>query len=219
MERLLTLVLTGCAIVIATSVAYRTFVQGTGRSGEVVPPKYVDGWESTLEIGLPIGGASTAPIKLIMFSDLQCPACRGFHSTLAGLLKERSNDVQAVFVHYPLPYHEFASPAARAAECANAMGAFRPWIDIVYAKQDSLGFLQWSELAERADIDDAQRIQDCAVDTVSVANIDKGGALAKSLGANGTPTVLINGWRFSRPPSSDELDEAIERILAGDDPK
>jgi protein-disulfide isomerase len=39
--------------------------------------------------------------------------------------------------------------------------------------------------------------------------------LAQKFDVTGTPTVLINGWRFGRPPTDSILLAAIDTLLAG----
>ncbi len=46
----------------------------------------------------------------------------------------------------------------------------------------------------------------------------EGETLGKKIGVQGTPTVIINGWRLGRPPSEAELDGMVKTILAGKSP-
>jgi protein-disulfide isomerase len=34
----------------------------------------------------------------------------------------------------------------------------------------------------------------------------------------GTPTIIINGWKLGHPPSEAEFDQMVQRILAGKQP-
>jgi hypothetical protein len=38
------------------------------------------------------------------------------------------------------------------------------------------------------------------------------------LDVQGTPTIIINGWKLGRPPTADELDGMVKKILAGKSP-
>jgi protein-disulfide isomerase len=42
--------------------------------------------------------------------------------------------------------------------------------------------------------------------------------LAEQLDVQGTPTLIVNGWKLGRPPSEEELDRMVKAILAGKSP-
>jgi protein-disulfide isomerase len=42
-------------------------------------------------------------------------------------------------VHFPLPMHRFAEPAARVAECAGDQGRFEAMYDLLFEQQDKFG--------------------------------------------------------------------------------
>jgi len=107
-------------------------------------------------------------------------------------------------VHYPLGAHKFAMPAARAAECAREQGRFAEYITQVYAKQDSLGLKPWLDFAKETAIPDIIDFSECVAEKAEVPNIAGGIALGKTIGVRGTPTIIINGWRYPMPPT-DEL--------------
>lgn len=48
--------------------------------------------------------------------------------------------------------------------------------------------------------------------------IDDGIAAGKRIDLEGTPTVLVNGWRYFSPPSVDELTRVVGQLLSGKDP-
>jgi protein-disulfide isomerase len=122
------------------------------------------------------------------------------------------------FVHFPLPRHTFARPAARAAECASDQDRVLAFHDLLYEKQDSLGLKPWSSYASEAMVPDMTRFASCVTDTAIVARIEAGIALGKRLALRGTPTVLVNGWRFEHPPTQVELLQTIEALREGKQP-
>lgn len=96
-------------------------------------------WAEIQRSGVLVGD-SDAAIEVAVFSDLECPFCKQFHETVIELQRELGRDHVAYrFVHFPIGNHRFARPAARAAECAATSGDFGPFLDTVFAKQDSLG--------------------------------------------------------------------------------
>jgi protein-disulfide isomerase len=217
LERFLTIVLTMAAVAVAISAVRNSFF-GVRTDG-IQPPDYVKPWKDGLAIGHLVDGDSLAPVTIMTFYDLQCPACAGFHPTLEKVVAARPKVVRAVYVNQPLPYHKYAVPAARAAECAAEDGHFKQWADVIFAERDSLGRKGWGEYARQAGIADTGRIAACAASTLPNPRIDAGTALATRISTEGTPTVVINGWRLHRTPSAAALDSAIDAVLHGGHPK
>ncbi len=157
-------------------------------------------------------------MTIVEFVDLECPACRAFHVTLEEVLRTHPQDVSLLYVAYPLPIHRFALGAARAAECAHRYGRFREWVDVVYDKQDFLGLKSWGAYAKEAGLPDTATISGCATDPTPVGRIEGGLALGKKIHVMGTPTVIVNGWRFQYPPTKEELTNVVEAIAKGEGP-
>ncbi|MGH7462999.1 MAG: DsbA family protein, partial [Longimicrobiales bacterium] len=148
------------ALTLAASVVYRTWFAESRPPAR--GPAFVTFWKDVLPASISMGGDTAAPIKMIVLTDLECPACRAYHQTIRETLSARPRDVQILYVSYPLEQHRFALGAARGAECADGAGAFRNWIDIVYEKQDSLGLKSWGSYAKAAGIADTMAIAMCA---------------------------------------------------------
>jgi protein-disulfide isomerase len=171
---------------------------------------------------LPYGhldGNPHAPVKLIEFLDLECPACRAFHHDALHEARARFGDsVSITYVHYPLRIHRFAKDAARAAECAAISGMFARVVDAVFAKQDSLGLKGWGGYARDAGVPDSSALTTCMKVGTGFTKIDSGLALAGRKRILGTPTLFLNGWRFDRPPSAEMLSKTVTDLLAGRKP-
>lgn len=111
--------------------------------------------------------------------------------------------------------HRFAMGAARGAECAEKVGKFGEWVDLVYSKQDSLGLKSWGAFALEAGISDTATISRCATDPAPVTRIEAGRAFGDRLHVRGTPTVIVNGWLLPYTPSEEELEKMIEEFAKG----
>jgi protein-disulfide isomerase len=224
LEVLFTGMLVAAAVVVAAALAHREFA---GPKQSTSPKlEFVSAWPGLLAVGRRMGD-STAPVKIVEFADLQCPFCKRFNETLRNTLKKYGARVEVVFVHDPLPMHRLALSAARAAECANSQGRFSEFVDQVYEMQESLAELEpggqrelgtWTAVAAKAGVKDTNKFRRCAADTAVPAMIDAGVKAAKQFGVMGTPTVIVNGWRFSIPPREADLHRRIDRLLAGKSP-
>lgn len=215
LERVSTVVLTIAGVVIAASIAYRSFGPAEARaSAGNETMDSIPQWRDVAAFGTRVGSA-TAPVTIVEFADLECPACRGFQPTLSNVLRTFKDSVSVVYVSFPLSMHRFAMPAARAQECAERAGAFERWRAAVFEKQDSLGLKSWGSYANDAGIADTASISACANAAGTPARVASALAFGRKIHLMGTPTVLVNGWRFATPPSEQEFDDAVSKALRG----
>ncbi|MCA1792213.1 MAG: thioredoxin domain-containing protein [Thioalkalivibrio sp.] len=138
---------------------------GKGSDPPTEKPTFEDRWASVLPYGATIMGGPSASVTIVELTDLECPACRGYHSRLRDLVERHEGRVRVVYVPYPLTsIHRFALAAAQAGDCAldDSPDALRRWIETVYAGQDSLGLRSWGAYAAAAGIADTAAIANCA---------------------------------------------------------
>ncbi len=139
---------------------------------------------------LPRKGPENAKIKILQFSDFQCPFCNRVESTLTRLMNDYPNDVAIYFVQYPLDFHKDAESAAKASYAALLQGKFWEMHDKLYmnAMSDDI-FVQ---LAQELDLDITRFNADR--NSVAAQNyVDTCKSAAVTFGLNGTPSFLING--------------------------
>jgi protein-disulfide isomerase len=208
-------VLAVASIVMALSYAKASFTSRSIRAP--VSVERLNNWEVVLAYGHSRQSAQGS-VKLVEFTDLQCPVCRSYHQTVQEARAARP-EVVHVYVPFPLPIHRFALPAAKAAECAVGVGRLEPFVEALYAKQDSLGVRSWGSYALDAGIEDTSVIAACATSPERVARIDTALAIGERLGVRGTPTIVVGGWRFSTPPTLPVLLAAIDSVAAGRRPR
>jgi protein-disulfide isomerase len=196
----------------AGAVVYREVVQGTRQvTGQGSSPtgRYYEEWKSLARSARYVGD-STGPVQLIEFTDLECPACKGFHeNTLRALRAKLGARISIAIVHLPLVTHRFARQAAHAAECAADQESFESFINVAFAKQDSFGLKTWQSYAAEAGVPDLSRFESCTRRGVIPALVDSGLVAADRLGFHATPTVLVNGWRVPSPSITE-----LERVVA-----
>lgn len=75
----------------------------------------------------------------------------------------------------------------------------------------------WSSYASVAGIQDTTDFAQCVSNNNTFPRIERGRDAGAEAGVHGTPTVIINGWRFPIPPY-DNLPTIIENLLAGRGP-
>ncbi len=90
------------------------------------------------EEGDHIKGNPNAPIKLIEYSDYDCPFCKKHHSTLTNITEESNGQIAWVFRHWPI--HESAVPKIITSECVNDIkgnDAFWKFSELVFEMLDT----------------------------------------------------------------------------------
>jgi len=211
-EALATILITLSSVFVAGLVAFRSFSAPPPRPSTVQnTTTKVANWNQLLKAGR-LMGSESAKVTILEFADFECPFCRRFSESVRAVRAQYGGDVAHVFIHYPLGSHRFALPAARIAECSFLQGRFESMHDLLLQKQDSLGLKDWQSFAEEAGIPDLKAFASCSKGTATVPMIDKGLAAGRTVGVDGTPTVIVNGLLYSRPPY-DSLSEIVRRIV------
>lgn len=85
-------------------------------------------------------GSSSAPIKMEVFTDYQCPSCRNlFENTLRPMIEDYVASGKVYLVHhdFPLPAHMYGYEAARWVNAAARVGQFQNVEAALYDHQDS----------------------------------------------------------------------------------
>jgi protein-disulfide isomerase len=211
-ERLVTAVVALAALAVGSSAVRREFFPRNGRNtvpAERLEKSYVPNWDRLKQHGKWYGD-SMAAITIVEFLDYECPFCARFHETLQATQREVNTPVALRLVQFPLPMHRFAVPAAVAAECASKQGRFGAMSDVLLARQDSFGLKSWTTYAAEAGVRDTIGFSKC-VKSQTRERIDADRAVGESISLRGTPTVVINGWRYSRAPTAAELREVLKR--------
>ncbi len=171
-------------------------------------PRYVDGWEDGVPLGMPSARAVASDTMLVL-ADFECPACATYHEVVQRIEQRYGDQLLVLHVDYPLQRHRFSLMAARAAECADQQGRFREMQRVLYDAQDSLGILEWHTLATRAGVHDPAAVAQCAFAGASSSRLEDARRFSAGIAPRGTPTVIVNGWWFPYPPS---LEEVAERV-------
>ncbi len=171
--------------------------------GDVIPfgARPFDPVKSILDKGTtgPARGPKDAPVTIVEFGDLQCPACKAAQPTIEKLVAEEPN-ARFVFQNFPLEMHNWAAKGAAYADCvARASNeAFWKFISKTYETQSDITSATADEkltaLADGAGVKGAD-IAACAAKPETKARVDASIALGKQVDITGTPTLFINGRR------------------------
>lgn len=107
-------------------------VDGDPKNGEVVTER------KSVDLGdAPTKGETNAPVKIIEFSDFQCPFCARFYQETWPQIEDnyvKTGKAFFVFKQFPLTFHQFAQKAAEASLCAKEQGKFWEYHDRLFVE-------------------------------------------------------------------------------------
>ena len=163
-------------------------------------------------------GPANAAVTVEEFGDFQCPPCAALSEPLNQLEQDYHNKVRLIFRNFPLANHQYAHPAAFAAEAAGLQGRFWEMHDLIYREQATWSksanpselFLSYAKIVGldtekfQKDIDSEEVKQRVATDQKHAAE----------LGVRLTPTIFVNGKSVTGPSlTPNGLHAAIDAAL------
>lgn len=144
-----------------------------------------------------IRGSVAAPVKIIEFSDLECPFCKSFHPTMKKIIATYGDKVAWVYRHFPIDsLHPKARKEAEAAECAAEQGgnnAFWSYVDKVFEITPSNNGLDLAELpkiAKEFGLNETE-FNECLASGRFAAKIQSQLEDVENAGGRGTPYSVV----------------------------
>jgi protein-disulfide isomerase len=191
---------------------------------------------ATVKNGVAVGPA-TAPVKVDVFEDFQCPICEKFeqsaHADVAAKIKSGQIQVRyhmMAFLDSSSNGNRYSSRAANAALCASDVNVdtFAKYHDILYGKDTSGAQVQPAEgsngrtdaqllgYARQAGLTGTNltTFQTCVNTEQHKALVEAITENASKRGVSGTPTVMVNGKKIGGTVDLKSLDAAIASAAA-----
>lgn len=187
-------------------------------NGRVATLENIDTNDETLNLVHAKGNLESA-VVLVEFGDFQCPACASFQPAVDDVLAKYGEFLRFEFRHMPLPMHQKAVPAARAAEAAGQQGKFFEFVDLLYKNQNTWAntsnhnalFVKYAtDLGLDIDVFKTQLKSSILRDVIKSEQ-----KYADTLNVTGTPTFFLNGEKMAYR----SYEEFFEQIEAALDPK
>ena len=141
-------------------------------------------------------GPVTAAVRIDLFSDFQCPACKALHEqTIRRVKEEFANTGKLRLVHhdFPLPQHKFARQAAILAAAADRLGKYDAVADALFRQQET-----WSQSGDVDSVVDSvltpeerKKVREIAKDPAILAGIERDVQLGQRMQVSSTPTMIV----------------------------
>lgn len=172
--------------------------------GDIIPfgAKPFEPAMKLLEKGItgPERGPKDAPVTIVEFGDLQCPACKAAQPAIEALVAAEPA-ARFVFQNFPLEMHNWAAKGAAYADCVGRASndAFWKFVSKTYETQSDITAATADEkltaIADGAGVKGSE-IAACAAKPETKARVDASIELGKSVDVSGTPTLFINGRKI-----------------------
>ena len=160
----------------------------------------------------PVRGNANASVRIVEFSDMQCPYCAREVEALRQLVNAYPGKVAWHFKSYPLSFHPDSPLAHRALVAAGRQDKFWEMHDAIFANQSSIKKNDLIRLAAQLKLNVAKFNADVEDPKVQAA-IDEDQVEGERLGVSGTPAMFINGRPVTGVRSFAELREIVEDEL------
>lgn len=167
-------------------------------------------------------GNSSSRVRVVVFSDFECPHCRKAAFTLNSALHPLKDRVFLVFKNFPLDptcnpllqykMHAHACELANLGYCAKRKGKFWEFHDRVFLNLDEEDIKKGTEhiKAQLKDIFTPKEYDACQKDAAALKNTDLDVKLGADLGVRGTPSLYINGKQVTIPLTVENLQKLVE---------
>lgn len=152
-------------------------------------------------------------LSVVIFSDVQCPACRALAPQIARARNLYQRDVRFHLRAVPLSYHKRSREAALLIECAAT--ETEQWMlhDYLLEIQERLNGADLLRAAHSAGIRDTAAMAACARSNRPEARVQRTLKIVERLRMVGTPTLIVDG-EYVEPPDSSGLIRSIENARA-----
>lgn len=156
-------------------------------------------------------GAENAWVTIEAYVDFECSYCREARAKLERLVEAYEGDVRLTMVHYPLPHHRRAFPAAVAAECAREQEKFWEYVDLLYEHPTRLSDADFLAHATKLGLK-IPSFKGCLAAPNVAARVESHRKRALRQRVRGIPAFVINGRTVGNVPY-EELREVVEEEL------
>lgn len=167
-----------------------------------------------------IRGNPDAKVKIVEYSDTECPYCKQFHATMKQIMEKYDGKVAWVYRHYPIDQlHSKARGESVAMECANELGGndkFWQYTDRLYEitpSNDKLDPAELPKIAQYVGLD-VVSFNKCLTSNKYKSRIDADIKNGSETGGRGTPWSVVvskSGKKF--PLSGAYPLEAASQII------
>jgi protein-disulfide isomerase len=156
-------------------------------------------------------GSLTAPSRLVIYGDYECPYTRKALISVATVRKELGDSLVFAFRNFPLTEsHPHALHAGLAAEAADTQGKFWEMHDLLFRRQNFLEDRDLLAYARLLGLDEARFRAELEGET-GLPRIEADVRSGERHGVEGTPGIFVNGRQHLQDYDPQTLASALTR--------
>lgn len=168
-----------------------------------------------ITIADPTRGEKDADITVVAYGDYECPACANVDAVLNTLGEEGTYSLRLVWKDMPnASAHPEAVNAAIAARCAGEQKKFWEYHDALMENRATLGNDLYLSLADDFGLKSGA-FERCLSNQETLPLVERGYEEGLALRITATPTLYINGERYSGGLTLSELTRAFDALKTG----
>lgn len=163
-------------------------------------------------------GNETAPVTVVEYASMTCGHCRNFHVSVWPEIKKAYVDTGKVrFILREFPFDPRAAAAFMLARCVGD-DKWYPTVDLLFKTQD-----QWARAEDaRAALQQTMAVtgmsgkqfETCLTDQALLDKVNAVANKGKELGVDSTPTLFINGTKYTGAMPFDEFAKVVDPLVA-----
>ncbi len=163
----------------------------------------------------PVLGKNDAPVTMVVFGDYACDDCAAFDETSLDLVAtDFPNELRVVWKDMPnTSQHPEALGAAIAARCAGDQGKFWEFHTALMQNHTSLGSALYASLAAQLELKE-KTFNTCVTEQTPAPLVQATYEEGLALGVATTPTIYLNGVRYTGSVDRSTLKVIIRQLLA-----
>ena len=158
--------------------------------------KYYESTSKTVDVEVSedeiyFGNPDTAEVKIVVFSDFECPYCRKMSNELGSFFNKHKDDIVIYYKHFPLSFHKNAKLLAKIYEAGKHFGYDWNMYQYSYKNksyEEITGIFE--KKLKKDETGNFYKILNSPNITQKIKNNFKQG---KKIGVKGTPYLIING--------------------------
>ncbi len=192
---------------------------------------FLETWSTRPAKSIPIGekdpswGNPQAKVRIVVFSDFECPHCQRAAFALHTALASSESQVQLVYKNFPLdmacnpllkqPMHTNSCALAKLGFCANEKKKFWEFHDRVFFKLSAreISSDQNAMHDGMKHIFTRKEFDECLANQDALSHTQRDIDLGRNLEIDSTPAIFINGKRVAFTPTVDLIRDLVQREL------
>ena len=171
--------------------------------------------ESPFKIHMGTKEFASAPLRITIFSDFECPFCKVVAEQMRPLINEFKDKINIQYMFYPLDnacnpnikssFHQHACKAAYLAACDKSQ--FATIHDVIFSRQEQLSFENltlWEKEFGLSECFKNKQVQDEIMQTINAGN---------QYNLKSTPTMIVNGKKLEGSIPTIHLKAILNSLL------